>query len=120
VLEIDLWLVWVAMIFLAYYRYFRYNGYIKILEASMDTIRITATEFQNAVGLFSDRALREPVTITKQGRDNLVLLSAEEFMRMKRRDRKVGLTGEISEEMFAAVFAAEAPDAATAFDHEVK
>jgi prevent-host-death family protein len=86
----------------------------------MDTVRVTATEFQNAVGQFSDKALREPVTITKQGRDHLVLLSAEEYARMKRRDRKVGLAGAISEEMLAAVLAAKAPDAAAAFDHEVK
>ena len=86
----------------------------------MDKIRVTATEFQNAIGLFSDKALRQPVIITKQGRDNLVLLSAEEFMLMKRQYRKVGLTEEISDEMFAAVLAAKAPDAAKAFDHEVK
>ncbi len=69
----------------------------------MDTIRVTATEFQSAVGLFSDKALREPVTITKQGRDHLVLLSAEEFMRMKRRDRKVYPTGELPDEWLEAV-----------------
>ncbi len=90
------------------------------LEAPMGTIRVTATEFQNAIGMFSDKALREPVTITKQGRDNLVLLSAEEFMLLKRRYRKVGLAEEISEEMLAAVLSAKAPDAAKAFDHEVK
>lgn len=86
----------------------------------MDTVRVTATEFQNAVGLFSDRALREPVTITKQGRDHLVILSAEEFLRMKRRDRKAGLAGNLSADMLDAVLAAQAPDAAAAFDHEVK
>jgi PHD/YefM family antitoxin component YafN of YafNO toxin-antitoxin module len=86
----------------------------------METLRVTATEFQSAVGLFSDKALREPVTITKQGRDHLVLLSAEEFMRMKRRDRKVGLTEDISPEMLEAVLNARPPAEATAFDHEVK
>jgi PHD/YefM family antitoxin component YafN of YafNO toxin-antitoxin module len=44
----------------------------------MDTVLVTATEFQSAVSLFSDKVPREPVTITKQGRDHLVLLSAEE------------------------------------------
>lgn len=86
----------------------------------MDTIKVTATEFQNAVGMFSDKALREPVTITKQGRDHLVLLSAEEFIRMKRRERKTGLASDISEEMLAAVIAAEPPAEASAFNHEVK
>lgn len=46
----------------------------------MDKTRIPATEFQNAIGPFSDKALWEPVTITKQGREHLKLLSAEEFM----------------------------------------
>ena len=85
----------------------------------MDTIRVTATEFQSAVGLFSDKALREPVTITKQGRNHLVLLSAEEFMRMKRRDRKVGLAKDISPEMLEAVLITTPPAEATAYDHEV-
>lgn len=86
----------------------------------MDIIRVTATEFQNSVGLFSDKALREPVTITKQGRDHLVLLSADEFIRMKRRERRVGLASEISEEMLAALEAAEPPAEAAAFNHEME
>jgi PHD/YefM family antitoxin component YafN of YafNO toxin-antitoxin module len=69
----------------------------------MDTIRVTATEFQSAVGMFSDKAIREPVTITKQGRDHLVLLSAEEFIRMKRRDRKVCHINELSDKWVEAV-----------------
>ena len=86
----------------------------------MNTVRVTATEFQNAVGRYSDKALSEPVTITKQGRDHLVLLSADEYARLKRRDRSVGLAGDISDEMLAAVLAAKAPEAAFAFDGEVK
>ncbi len=83
-------------------------------------MRVTATEFQNAVGRFSDRALSEPVTITKQGRDHLVLLSAEEYARLRGKDRTVGLAGDIADDMLAAVLAAKAPEAASAFDHEVK
>ena len=73
----------------------------------MDTVRVTATEFQSAVGLFSDKALLEPVTITKQGRDHLVLLSAEEFTRMKRRDRKVYHISELPEALSEAVIHAK-------------
>ena len=69
----------------------------------MDTVRITATEFQSAIGLFSDKALRDPVTITKQGRDHLVLLSAEEFLRLKLRDRKVYPVNELPDEWVEAV-----------------
>jgi PHD/YefM family antitoxin component YafN of YafNO toxin-antitoxin module len=60
------------------------------------------------------------VTITKQGRDHLVLLSAEEYERLKRQERSVGRAGDISDEMLAAVLAAKAPAEASAFDGEVK
>jgi prevent-host-death family protein len=86
----------------------------------MNTVRVTATEFQNAVGRYSDEALSEPVTITKQGRDHLVLLPAEEYARLRGKYRTVGLAGDIADDMLAAVLAAKSPEAASAFYHEVK
>lgn len=44
--------------------------------------RVTATEFKNNIGVFSDAAMREPVIITSHDRDRLVLLSAEEYNRI--------------------------------------
>lgn len=44
--------------------------------------RVTATEFKNNIGAFSDAAMREPVIITSHDRDRLVLLSAEEYSRL--------------------------------------
>ena len=44
--------------------------------------RVTATEFKNNIGVFSDAAMREPVIITSHDRDRLVLLSAEEYNRL--------------------------------------
>ena len=44
--------------------------------------RVTATEFKNNIGAFSDAAMREPVIITNRDRDRLVLLSAEEYHRL--------------------------------------
>ena len=44
--------------------------------------RVTATEFKNNIGVFSDTAMREPVIITSHNRDRLVLLSAEEYNRI--------------------------------------
>ncbi len=86
----------------------------------MNAVRVTAAEFQNAAGRYSDKALSEPVTITKQGRDHLVLLSAEEYARLRGKDRNVGLAGDIADDMLAAVLAAKVPEAASAFDQEVK
>ena len=52
----------------------------------METTRVTASEFQQAFGMLSDKARREPVVITKHGRDSLVIMPVEEWERLKRRD----------------------------------
>jgi prevent-host-death family protein len=84
------------------------------------TIRITASEFQQTFGALSDRARQEPVVITKHGRDSLVVMSAEEWDRLKRRDRRVGLTTQIAEEWVAAVRDAKVSEAFTHLDDELK
>ena len=43
----------------------------------METTRVTASEFQMSFGALSDKARRQPVVITKHGRDSLVVMSAE-------------------------------------------
>ena len=57
----------------------------------MQVTKVTASEFQQAFGKLSDKARHEPVVITKHGQDSLVVMSAEEWARLKRRDRQVGL-----------------------------
>jgi prevent-host-death family protein len=80
----------------------------------MDIIRITASKFQQGFGLLTDQARRAPVVITKHGRDSLVVMPIEEWERLKRRDRKVGLTAALSEEWVEAISNAEVP---AEFDH---
>lgn len=53
--------------------------------------RVTATEFKNNIGAFSDAAMSEPVIITSHQRDRLVLLSADEYRRL------TGVTEDISD-----------------------
>lgn len=86
----------------------------------MESIRVTAKEFQRAFGTLTDKAAEEPVTITKEGRDHLVVLSAEEYVRLKRRDRRVGLTSELPEEWVEAVRDAKVPDEFAHLDAELK
>lgn len=81
-------------------------------------MKVTAAEVGKNFGQFADKALVEPVTITKYGREHLVLLSADEYARLKRRDRQVYRTGEIPADWVAAIEAAEPPAEAAAFDHE--
>ncbi len=86
----------------------------------MKSSRVTASEFQKAFGAVSDRALRQPVTITKQGRDHLVVLSADEYARLKRRDRRVGQAANLPEEWLDAVREAKVPDEYAHLDAELK
>ena len=44
--------------------------------------RVSATEFKNNIGAYSDAAMSEPVIITSHQRDRLVLLSADEYRRL--------------------------------------
>lgn len=57
-------------------------------------LRITASQFQNTFGATSDKALQRPITITKKGRDHLVVMSAEEYVRLKRARYRTGAAGQ--------------------------
>lgn len=72
-------------------------------------MRVSTADFIKQFGTFSDRALSEPVTITKNGRDRLVLVSAEEFARLKRRDRRVIAVEELTEAEIELIAKAEVP-----------
>ena len=82
--------------------------------------RVTASEFQKAFGALSDKALQGPVAITKQGRDHLVVLSAEEYARLKRRDRIVHAAGDLPDEWLEAVQKAKMPRGLEHLNAELK
>ena len=84
----------------------------------MTNIRVSSGEFLKAYGRISETALREPVSITNHGRDRLVLLSADEYRRLKRNDRVALSIWELSEEDIEALRISDAPEEAAQFDHE--
>lgn len=86
----------------------------------MSTVSISSAEFQKNFGRYKEAAIREPVTITNHGRDSLVLLSADEYRRLKRRDREVLHVSELSQQEIDAIASAEIPEEFAAFDHEVE
>lgn len=49
---------------------------------------ISSAEFGRLVGHYQDRALVEPVIVTRNGRERIVLLSAQEYHRLKELDRQ--------------------------------
>ena len=69
----------------------------------------TSAEFQRKIGYFQDKALVEPVMVTRNGRERVVLMSADEFKRLKRRDREVLRAEDFSEADLAAIASAEVP-----------
>jgi prevent-host-death family protein len=85
-----------------------------------DTVTVTAAEFHRNIGTYQDIALTKAVTITKNGRERTVLISAEEYARLKRRDRRVVTSGELTDRQVAAIREARVPDQHADLDRELK
>ncbi|EFG8564905.1 type II toxin-antitoxin system Phd/YefM family antitoxin, partial [Escherichia coli] len=47
-------------------------------------IKVSAAEFQRNIGRYTDLALKEPIAVTRNGRERNVVLSSEEYYRLKR------------------------------------
>src|SRR2546423_5471550 len=87
---------------------------------SNTNIKVTTADFIKNYGTLADKALTEPVTITKNGRDRLVMLSADEYERLKRRDRRVVRLEDFSEEEIALIAQSEVPAEHNSLDDELK
>ncbi len=86
----------------------------------MPNTTVSSGEFLKSYGRISETALREPVSITSHGRERLVLLSAEEYRRLRQNDRQALRPWELSDEDLAALRVAEPPTEAAQFDHEIE
>ena len=68
-----------------------------------DAIRVSSTEFGQEVDRYEDTALHHPVIVTRDGRDRTVLISADEYRRLKRRDRRAMATTDLPQELVEAI-----------------
>jgi prevent-host-death family protein len=64
---------------------------------------VTASEYSKKVGLYQTIAQREPVIITSHGREETVLISADEYRRLTRRRRRPYLIENLPEEDWHAI-----------------
>lgn len=80
------------------YRYFSENG-----DFDMASVTLSASEFQDRVGEALDRSLSQPVLITKHGRPRNVVLSYDEYERLRARDRRAVRAEDLTEEDIAAL-----------------
>jgi prevent-host-death family protein len=84
-----------------------------------DMIRVSSTEFGKEVGRYQDAALSHPVIVTRNGRDRTVMISVDEYRRLKRRDRDVLGIDDFSDAEIEAIRRAEPSAEAEAFNHKV-
>jgi PHD/YefM family antitoxin component YafN of YafNO toxin-antitoxin module len=99
-----------------------YNtAYMEEIASNMnrDPIRVPAGEFQRHIGRYQDMALTQPVAVTRNGRERTVMISADEYYRLKRRDRQVLGLADFTEADIAALAATRAPASSRDFDHEL-
>jgi len=68
-----------------------------------------ASKVQKNFGAYHDRALPEPVRVTKYGRETVYIVSATTFRRLKQGQRRALAAAELSDTEMAAIEAAQIP-----------
>jgi prevent-host-death family protein len=82
----------------------RFMHYMDHMEQdATPMIKVPAAEFQRNIGRYQDLALTQPVAVTRNGRERTVMISIEEYHRLKRRDRQVLALGDFTEADIAAL-----------------
>jgi hypothetical protein len=82
-------------------------------------LSVPAAEAERNFGLYQDKALVQPVEVIREGKKPVVMISADEYSRLKRRDRQVFRTEDMPQEWIDAIMAAQPPEEAKQFDHEM-
>ncbi len=83
-------------------------------------MRVSTADFIKNFGTLADQALSEPVRITKHGRDRLVVMSAAEYDRLKRRDRQVFLSEDLPDHVLELIAKVETSAEMAHLDDEVQ
>jgi PHD/YefM family antitoxin component YafN of YafNO toxin-antitoxin module len=82
-------------------------------------IKVSSAEFQRNIGRYQDLALTQPVAVTRNGRERTVMISTEEYHRLKRRDRRALRLEDFTDEMVDAIAKAEPSEESEAYNHEL-
>jgi prevent-host-death family protein len=80
--------------------------------------KVTAGEFQREFGRYRALAQREAVMITNHGRDDVVLLGAEDYARLRRYEQKAMHVSELPAAVIDELGSRNISKAAAQFDHE--
>lgn len=83
------------------------------------SVKVNAAAVQKNFGKYQDLALAEPVTVTKYGRDSVVILSAAEYGRLRQRYREALAVEELSEAEIDTISQSEMSAEHAALDEEL-
>lgn len=83
-----------------------------------EPIPVPAGEVQRHFALWQDRALTRPVAVTSRGRPRVVMISVEEYERLRRRDRQALRVEDLPDDLVDAIAASEPPEEARRLDGE--
>lgn len=70
---------------------------------------VSASEVQRNFGAYHDRALKEPVKVTKYGRETVYIVSAETYHSLKLAQRQAIAAADLDDAELALIEAAEVP-----------
>lgn len=81
---------------------------------------ISSTDAAKKFGAIAQLVQTEPVCVQVHGRPQMVMLSATEYERLRRQDRRVYATAQLPASLRAAIAAAKPSARAASFNHEAK
>ncbi len=82
-------------------------------------LKVSSAEFQRHFGRYQDSAIREPILVTRNGRERVVLLSVDEYQRLKRREQLALRVEALSDADLEAIAQAEVPESQGELDAEL-
>jgi prevent-host-death family protein len=82
--------------------------------------KVTSAEFQREFGRYRALALREAVIITNHSRDDVVLLGADDYARLRRYEQKAMHVSELPDNVVEELGTDPMPKAAAKFNHEYR
>jgi prevent-host-death family protein len=93
---------------------------MRIMQLENPMTKVTSGEFQREFGRYRALAQREAVVITNHGRDDVVLLGAEDYARLRRYEQKAFHVAELPAEVIDELGSVAIPKAAAKFNREYK
>lgn len=80
--------------------------------------KVTAGEFTREFGRFRALAHREPIIVTNHGREDVVLIAADDYARLRRYEQKAFHVSQLSREVVAELGSVAPPEATERFNNE--